>query len=263
MRARYRQRLSGFPPCRLRALRRHDPPPRRGGPDRHRALGPGLVQPASVDLRLGRLLPRLPQPPRGGDRPARAADEPHRGGRGRRRTSRSSSTPASSCLGRTLEWVELPDDIVARIEGKSSIGRLGLIVHATAGFVDPGFKGTLTLEITNLTRVPDQALRRAADRPAVVHDARRARRAPVRLRRSWARTTRARWRPPRAATCGSLPPVLHALTIVFAPPRREESSKTLFYIAGGLLAVFAARDLGASASAPRHVPGQHGARRAA
>ena len=57
-------------------------------------------------------------------------------------------------LGRTEEWVELPDDIVARIEGKSSLGRLGLIVHATAGFVDPGFKGTLTLEITNFNSVP-------------------------------------------------------------------------------------------------------------
>jgi dCTP deaminase len=44
--------------------------------------------------------------------------------------------------------------VVARIEGKSSLGRLGLIVHATAGFVDPGFRGQLTLEITNLTRVP-------------------------------------------------------------------------------------------------------------
>ena len=70
------------------------------------------------------------------------------------RTSRSSSIPASSCLGRTEEQVELPDDVVARIEGKSLLGRLGLIVHATAGFVDPGFTGTLTLEITNLTRVP-------------------------------------------------------------------------------------------------------------
>ena len=47
-----------------------------------------------------------------------------------------------------------PDDIVARIEGKSSLGRLGLIVHATAGFCDPGWKGTLTLELANLTRVP-------------------------------------------------------------------------------------------------------------
>jgi dCTP deaminase len=62
--------------------------------------------------------------------------------------------PGEFVLGRTLERVELPDDIVARIEGKSSIGRLGLIVHATAGFVDPGWKGTLTLELNNLTRVP-------------------------------------------------------------------------------------------------------------
>jgi dCTP deaminase len=62
--------------------------------------------------------------------------------------------PGEFCLGRTLEWVELPDDVVARVEGKSSVGRLGLIVHATAGFVDPGWKGTLTLELNNLTRVP-------------------------------------------------------------------------------------------------------------
>ena len=62
--------------------------------------------------------------------------------------------PGEFVLGVTEEHVELPEDIVARIEGKSSLGRLGLIVHATAGFVDPGFKGTLTLEITNLTRVP-------------------------------------------------------------------------------------------------------------
>ena len=62
--------------------------------------------------------------------------------------------PGEFCLGRTLEWVELPDDVVARVEGKSSVGRLGLIVHATAGFVDPGWRGTLTLELNNLTRVP-------------------------------------------------------------------------------------------------------------
>jgi dCTP deaminase len=62
--------------------------------------------------------------------------------------------PGDFCLGRTLEWVRIPDDIVARIEGKSSLGRLGLIVHATAGFCDPGFQGTLTLELNNLTRVP-------------------------------------------------------------------------------------------------------------
>jgi dCTP deaminase len=62
--------------------------------------------------------------------------------------------PGEFVLGRTLERVKIPEDVVARIEGKSSLGRLGLIVHATAGFVDPGFEGTLTLEITNLTRVP-------------------------------------------------------------------------------------------------------------
>src|SRR5204863_114923 len=62
--------------------------------------------------------------------------------------------PGEFVLGRTLEWVELPDDVVARIEGKSSLGRLGLIVHATAGFCDPGWKGTLTLELANLTRIP-------------------------------------------------------------------------------------------------------------
>ena len=62
--------------------------------------------------------------------------------------------PGEFCLGSTLEWVELPPDLVARIEGKSSLGRLGLIVHATAGFCDPGWKGNLTLELNNLMRVP-------------------------------------------------------------------------------------------------------------
>src|SRR6202034_1231773 len=62
--------------------------------------------------------------------------------------------PGEFCLGATLERITLPDDIVARIEGKSSLGRLGLIVHATAGFCDPGWKGTLTLELKHLTRVP-------------------------------------------------------------------------------------------------------------
>src|SRR5204863_6160803 len=62
--------------------------------------------------------------------------------------------PGEFVLGGTLETVQIPDDVVCRIEGKSSIGRLGLIVHATAGFVDPGFKGTLTLEIANFNSVP-------------------------------------------------------------------------------------------------------------
>jgi dCTP deaminase len=62
--------------------------------------------------------------------------------------------PGEFVLGQTLEWVELPDDIVGRIEGKSSLGRLGLLIHSTAGYVDPGWKGNLTLELSNVARLP-------------------------------------------------------------------------------------------------------------
>ena len=51
--------------------------------------------------------------------------------------------PGEFVLGSTLEYIELPDDLVARLEGKSSLGRIGLVIHSTAGFVDPGWKGTL------------------------------------------------------------------------------------------------------------------------
>jgi dCTP deaminase len=114
---------------------------------------PRLVQPASVDLRLGdsfrvfhnhrATMIDLRQPP---DNLTEEVVVPE--------GDSFVIHPGEFCLGRTLEWVELPDDIVARIEGKSSLGRLGLIVHATAGFCDPGWKGTLTLELNNLTRVP-------------------------------------------------------------------------------------------------------------
>jgi dCTP deaminase len=113
---------------------------------------PTLVQPASVDLRLGdsfRVFHNyrasvidLREPPENlTEEVVVAADE-------------SFIHPGEFCLGTTHEWIELPDDIVARIEGKSSLGRLGLIVHATAGFCDPGWRGALTLELNNLTRVP-------------------------------------------------------------------------------------------------------------
>lgn len=62
--------------------------------------------------------------------------------------------PREFCLGSTLEHIEIPNDMVGRVEGKSSLGRLGLIVHATAGYVDPGFKGKITLEIYNLNFRP-------------------------------------------------------------------------------------------------------------
>ena len=114
---------------------------------------PGMVQPASVDLRLGpsfRVFHNhraaaidLRDPPTNlTEEVVIAGDEPF------------VIHPGEFALGRTQEYVEIPDDLVSRIEGKSSLGRLGLIVHATAGFVDPGFRGSLTLEITNLTRVP-------------------------------------------------------------------------------------------------------------
>jgi len=62
--------------------------------------------------------------------------------------------PGEFVLGQTLEWVELPDDLVARLEGKSSLGRLGLLIHSTAGYVDPGWKGKLTLELSNVATLP-------------------------------------------------------------------------------------------------------------
>jgi dCTP deaminase len=118
-----------------------------------RPWDPAMVQPASVDLKLGTSFRvfhnhRLPaidlaQPPSGVTEHVQIEEN-----------ANFVIHPGEFVLGTTVEWVELPDDIVARIEGKSSLGRLGLIVHATAGFVDPGFSGTLTLEITNLTRVP-------------------------------------------------------------------------------------------------------------
>jgi dCTP deaminase len=57
-------------------------------------------------------------------------------------------------LGSTLERVTLPDDLVARLEGKSSLGRLGLLIHSTAGFIDPGFDGHVTLELSNVANLP-------------------------------------------------------------------------------------------------------------
>jgi dCTP deaminase len=62
--------------------------------------------------------------------------------------------PGEFVLGQTVEWVELPNDLVARLEGKSSLGRLGLLIHSTAGYVDPGWKGNLTLELSNVANLP-------------------------------------------------------------------------------------------------------------
>lgn len=62
--------------------------------------------------------------------------------------------PGEFVLGSTLERVTIPDDLVARLEGKSSLGRLGLLIHSTAGYIDPGWDGMITLELSNVARLP-------------------------------------------------------------------------------------------------------------
>ncbi|MCB2176344.1 MAG: dCTP deaminase [Actinomycetales bacterium] len=62
--------------------------------------------------------------------------------------------PGEFALGSTYEAVTLPDDVAARLEGKSSLGRLGLLTHSTAGFIDPGFTGHVTLELSNVATLP-------------------------------------------------------------------------------------------------------------
>lgn len=62
--------------------------------------------------------------------------------------------PGEFVLGSTLERIALPDDLVARLEGKSSLGRLGLLIHSTAGFIDAGWDGQITLELSNVASLP-------------------------------------------------------------------------------------------------------------
>ncbi len=114
---------------------------------------PSCLQPSSVDLHLDRefrvfrnnrypyIDVRAPQPDLT-ELVSVADDEPF------------ILHPGEFVLGQTSEWVELPDDLVARLEGKSSLGRLGLLIHSTAGYVDPGWKGNLTLELSNVANLP-------------------------------------------------------------------------------------------------------------
>ena len=62
--------------------------------------------------------------------------------------------PGDFALGSTMETVTIPDDLVGQVDGRSSIGRLAVVVHATAGLIDPGFKGQITLELSNIGRIP-------------------------------------------------------------------------------------------------------------
>jgi dCTP deaminase len=62
--------------------------------------------------------------------------------------------PGEFVLGSTLERIQLPEDVVGRLDGKSSLGRLGLLIHSTAGFIDPGWDGHITLELSNVAKLP-------------------------------------------------------------------------------------------------------------
>jgi dCTP deaminase len=115
------------------------------------------IQPASVDVRLGHtfVVYQLPHVSCIDTRDQRAAEN-------YTETVEIDEDdgfilhPGEFVLAATREWVEMPDDLVARVEGRSSIGRLAVVVHATAGLVDPGFEGNITLELSNLGRVAVQ-----------------------------------------------------------------------------------------------------------
>ncbi|MDQ3781352.1 MAG: dCTP deaminase [Actinomycetota bacterium] len=114
---------------------------------------PAMVQPSSIDLRCGSVFrvfenhryplidPKSSQPDLTSAVDA-SPDEPF------------ILHPGEFVLGSTLESVGLGHDVVARLEGKSSLGRLGLLIHSTAGFIDPGFVGQVTLELSNVANLP-------------------------------------------------------------------------------------------------------------
>nr|WP_269744692.1 dCTP deaminase [Plesiocystis pacifica] len=113
---------------------------------------------ADVPVVEHRPAPRLalrPLPPAPRPLPRRPRRGQHRAARRAHRDPRAGGLRAATwafALGTTLERVRVPADLVARVEGRSSIGRLAVVVHATAGFIDPGFEGQITLELSNLGR---------------------------------------------------------------------------------------------------------------
>ena len=118
-----------------------------------RPFDPACVQPSSVDVRLGsqfRVFRRLHRPYIDVREPAEDVTELVEIDAG----TPFMLHPGEFVLGTTLEYVEVADDLVGRLEGKSSLGRLGLLIHSTAGYVDPGWKGRLTLELSNVANLP-------------------------------------------------------------------------------------------------------------
>lgn len=112
-----------------------------------------LVQPSSVDVRVAnafRVFHNSRQPYIDVRRPADDLTEVVEVAEG----EAFMLHPGEFVLGSTLERIRIPDDLVARLEGKSSLGRLGLLIHSTAGYIDPGWDGTITLELSNVARLP-------------------------------------------------------------------------------------------------------------
>lgn len=107
------------------------------------------VQPASIDLRLGREFRKFPGVSRGSIIDMKDPVD-HTESMVLKENESFLIKPKGFALAVTKEKVKIPPNMVGRIEGKSSLGRLGLMVHVTAGFIDPGFEGRVTLEICNL-----------------------------------------------------------------------------------------------------------------
>ena len=120
---------------------------------------PAMVQPSSVDVRLDKYFRlfdnhRYPYIDPAAEQPDLTRLVEVGGPDGDTSDEGFVLHPGEFVLGSTLETVSLPDDLAARVEGKSSLGRLGLLTHATAGFVDPGFSGHVTLELSNVATLP-------------------------------------------------------------------------------------------------------------
>ena len=113
--------------------------------------GSQSIQPTSVDLHLSSTLRLYPLPIRG----LRLVLDPEQGADTREKHFGTHELePGDFLLASTLEHVTIPHDLVAIVEGKSSLGRIGLAVHITAGFIDPGFRGNITLELKNVNAHP-------------------------------------------------------------------------------------------------------------
>ena len=115
---------------------------------------PAMVQPSSIDVRLDRFFRVFENHRYPHIDPAEDQSELTREVVVEGHDDPFILHPGEFALGSTYEVVSLPDDIAARVEGKSSLGRLGLLTHATAGFIDPGFTGHVTLELANVATLP-------------------------------------------------------------------------------------------------------------